>query len=93
MKYIIATFVLLGFLQTTSAEETLTEKAAVTTKTAKRGVKKAINRTSEAICGKLTGDSKIECLAKEAKNQMTESKDVVVDKASEIKNSVDSDKK
>lgn len=93
MKFIIAAIVLFGFLQLSWSEETLTEKAKVTTNTAKRGVKKAINRTAEAICGKLTGDSKIECLAKEAKNKISEGKDVVVDKASELKNTVDSDKK
>lgn len=93
MKFIIAAFVLLGFLQLSWAEETLTEKAQVTTKTAKRTLTKALHRTSEAICGKLTGDSKIQCLAKEAKNQMSESKAVVLDKASELKNSVDSEKK
>jgi len=93
MKFLIVVVALLGFLELSSAEETLSEKAQVTTKTATRTVKKAIHRTSEALCGKLTGDSKIECLAKEAKNHLKEGKDVVVDKASEVKNAVDSEKK
>lgn len=93
MKFFIATFILLGFLQVSSAEETITEKTQATTNTAKRKMTKVLHRTSEAICGKLTGDSKIQCLAKEAKNHMSESKTLVQDKASELKNSVDSEKK
>lgn len=93
MKYFIATFIVLGFLQVVTAEETLTEKAQVTVKTAKRKITKGAHRTAEAICGKLTGDSKLECLAKEAKNHTTEAATAVQDKASELKNSVDSDKK
>lgn len=84
---------LLGFSTMAHAEETIAEKAAVTGKTAKRTVKKGYNNTKEALCGKLTGDSKIECLAKEAKNNVEEGVDAAKDKASEVKNSVDSDKK
>ena len=84
---------ILGFSTATLAEETITEKAAVTANDAKRAVKKGVNRTKEAVCGKLTGDSKVECLAKEAKNHVTEGVDAVKDKASEVKNSVDTDKK
>lgn len=76
-----------------SAEETGTEKAEATINTAKRSAKKMIHRSKEAICGKLTGDNKIQCMAKEAKNRMIETKDSVKDKASEIKNNVDSEKK
>ncbi|MES2801419.1 MAG: hypothetical protein V4654_02910 [Bdellovibrionota bacterium] len=93
MKFIIAALVILGYLQVSSAEETLTEKAKATTNTAKRKVTKAVNRTGEALCGKLTGDSKIQCMAKEAKNHASEAGAAIQDKASELKNSVDSDKK
>lgn len=93
MKIIITTLAILGFLQFAAAEETLTEKAQVTTKTAKRKMTKAMHRTGEALCGKLTGDSKMECMAKEAKNHMSETATAVQDKASELKNSVDSDTK
>ncbi|MES2802118.1 MAG: hypothetical protein V4654_06470 [Bdellovibrionota bacterium] len=41
-------------------------------------------------CGKLTGDSKAACLAKKAKNRVTETTDAVVDKVDEVKKSVDS---
>ena len=93
MKLLITTIAVLGFLQLATAEETLSEKAQATAKTGKRKVTKVINRTSEAICGKLTGDSKIECLAKEAKNNLNEAGAAVGDKASELKNAVDTDKK
>jgi hypothetical protein len=76
-----------------AAEETITEKAAVTTKTIKRNAKKGLHRTKEAFCGKLTGDNKVQCLAKEAKNRLEEGKDSIKDKASEVKNDIDSDKK
>lgn len=84
---------LFGFLTVTHAEETIAEKATVTAKDAKRAVKKGYNRTKEAMCGKMTGDSKMECMAKEAKHHVTEGTDAVKDKASEVKNAVDSDKK
>ncbi len=84
---------ILGFSTVTLAEETIVEKATVTAKDAKRAVKKGVNRTKEAMCGKMTGDSKVECLAKHAKHNVTEGADAVKDKASEVKNAVDSDKK
>lgn len=71
----------------------MSEKAEVKVNSAKRTMKKGMNRTKEAVCGKLTGDNKVECLAKEAKNRMGEGADSVSDKATEIKNNVDSDKK
>lgn len=79
-----------GLSNQASAEETLSEKAQVTGKSVKRSAKKGLNRTKEAICGKLTGDSKVECMAKEAGNRIEETTDVVKDKATEIKNEVDS---
>lgn len=96
MKALITVFAFLGVIGigfTAHAEETVGEKAAVVGKDVKRAVKKGANRVEEGLCGKLTGDSKISCLAKEMKNRAVETKDSVVDKASEIKNNVDSEKK
>jgi hypothetical protein len=96
LKTSLITIVLLGLVGFTSAahaEETAGEKAVVVGKSAKRAVKKGVDRVEESLCGKLTGDSKASCMAKEAKHRATETKDHVVDKASEIKNTVDSDKK
>lgn len=90
---LILAMCILGFSTATYAEETIAEKATVTAKDATRAVKKGVNRTKEAMCGKMTGDSKVECLAKEAKHHVTEGTDAVKDKASEVKNAVDSDKK
>ncbi len=93
MKIIVVVISLLGFLVTAQAEETIMEKAQVPVKDATRAVKKGANRSAEAVCGKLTGDSKIACLAKKSKNRAVESKDVVKDSANEMKNKIDSDKK
>jgi hypothetical protein len=93
MKYSTMMICILGvsaaISSTAFSEETLSEKAGVTADGAKRGVKKGYNRTKEAVCGQLTGDSKMECLAKKSKNRMDEGADVVKDKGSEIKNKVD----
>ncbi|MES2963974.1 MAG: hypothetical protein V4760_08790 [Bdellovibrionota bacterium] len=88
-----ALFALVGFASPAHAEETVAEKATVAGKDVKRAIKKGANRVEEGLCGKLTGDSKASCLAKEAKNRATEVKDGVVDKTSEVKNAVDSDGK
>lgn len=93
MKSLIACFAFLGFLGIGHAEETMGEKTQATTNSAKRTLSKGVNKTKEAFCGKLTGDSKVECLAKEAKNRVSEGADTVKDKAVEIKNNVDTDKK
>jgi|GEM_PF-2003492 len=93
MKLLTTTILLLCFAGSLPAEETMSEKAEVKVNSAKRTMKKGMNRTKEAVCGKLTGDNKVECLAEEAKNRMGEVTDSVSDKASEIKNNVDSDKK
>jgi hypothetical protein len=93
MKLLILTIALFGFLGVSSAEETMTEKTEVAAKTIKRNAKKGLHRTKEAFCGKLTGENKVQCLAKEAKNRLEEGKDVIKDKASEVKNDIDSDKK
>lgn len=93
MKLSIAVIILFGFIATSYAEETIAEKAKVTVDSAKRSAKKGLHRTQEAICGKLTGDDQVKCLAKKAKNRVDESGTLIKDKASEIKNSVDTDKK
>ncbi len=93
MKFFIATIALFSFLSLSQAEETMGEKAKATGNSAQRGMKKGMNRTAEAFCGKLTGDSKAECLAKRAKNRVGEGTDIIQDKAGEIKNNVDSDEK
>lgn len=71
------------------AEETLIEKAEATAKSVAREIKKGANRAEEAACGKLTGDSKAACLAKKAKNRITETAEAASDKAVEIKKSAD----
>lgn len=90
MKNIIACFMIIAFSAGTAAvshaEETLTEKAQDTTRDAKRAVKKGANRVGEALC--MEGDLK--CAAKKAKNRATETKDSAVDKAKEVKESIDS---
>lgn len=93
MKLIIATLAIFGFLGLSHAEETLTEKAQVKVKSAKRTAKKGLHRANEAVCGDLTGDSKLECLSKKTKNRLEEGKDSVKDKGTEVKNAVDSDSK
>jgi len=91
MKLAIASLLVFGFLSVGQAEESLGEKAEATSNSAKRGIKKGYNRTKEAACGTLTGDNKVQCLAKKAKNRTEEGVDATKDKASEIKNSVDSE--
>ncbi len=96
MKKLIATLAIIGMFgisSVTFAEETLGEKATVTGKDIKRGAKKGAHRFKEEMCGKLTGDSQASCMAKQAKNRATEAKDTVVDKASEVKNAVDTESK
>ena len=93
MKLLLACVLVLGLVEMSMAEETVAEKAQVKIKTVGRAGKKAVHRTQEAMCGKLTGDSKVKCLAKKAQNRAEEGVDAVKDKASEVKNAVDSDKK
>lgn len=79
----------LCFLNLSKAEETQMEKAKVEMNSVGRKAKKTLNRTKEAVCGTLTGDNKVECLAKKAKNRVEEGSEAVKDKASEIQNKVD----
>ncbi len=71
------------------SKETPSEKMKVQTDNIKRSLQKAVNRTDEEACGTLTGDSKIECLSKKAKNRAIETKDVIIDKSNELKNKID----
>lgn len=89
MKLLLSLISLVSFVATAQAEETLIEKAEAVTKSVVREVKKGANRAEEAACGKLTGDSKATCLAKKAKNRVSETADAITDKASEIKKSAD----
>lgn len=71
------------------AEETIGEKAAATANDAQRAVKKGAHRAEEMVC--MEGDAK--CLAEKAKHRAQEAGDYTKDKAKEVKNTVDSDKK
>lgn len=90
MKLFVLLITTLSFFSLAQAEESLAEKAEATAKSVVREIKKGANRAEEAACGKLTGDSKAACLAKKAKNRVKETTATVVDKADEVKNSVDS---
>ncbi len=93
MKIIIVSLLAFGFINFAFAEDTPTEKAQESTNTVTRTIKKGVHRTGESLCGTLTGDNKVQCLAKEAKHHLEEGKDFVKDKASETKTKLDPDKK
>ena len=92
MKLIIFSICFFSLLNVSHSVETVGEKTTVQINQVNRSAKKAVNRTKEALCGKLTGDNKIQCLAKKAKNNLEEGTDVLKDKGSEIKNKLDTDK-
>ena len=95
MKSVLIFLVLLSslsFLNLSLAEETQIEKAKVEINTLGRKTKKTLNRTKETLCGKLTGDNKAECLAKKAKHRIEEGSAAIEDKATEIKDKVDTEK-
>jgi hypothetical protein len=89
MKKIIASLALIGLIGAAYADETVGEKAQATGNDAARAVKKGVHRTQEAVCA----ESDAKCLAEKAKHRAEEAKDYTKDKASEIKNDVDTDKK
>lgn len=89
MKLLLVSIVILVGVGIGHAKETLTEKGQAVANTAARKVKKGVNKTQEALCGTLTGDNKVECFAKKAKNRIVEGKSAVVDKANEVKNNID----
>jgi hypothetical protein len=66
-----------------SADETTADKVNDVT----RNATSTVNRIEEATCM----ESDTECLKQKAANRLEESKDAISDKASEIKNAVDSD--
>ena len=71
------------------AEETVGEKAQATGNDAARAVKKGAHRVEAAVC--MENDAK--CLAEKAKHREQEAGDYTKDKAKEVKNTVDDDKK
>ena len=80
-----ASFIVMTSAPVAFAEETVGEKVEATANNAKRGVKKAVNRTQEALC--MEGDLK--CTAEKAGNRVIEAKDATVDGAKKLKNKVD----
>ncbi len=80
-----ASFIVMTSVPVAFAEETVGEKLQASGNNAKRGVKKAVNRTQEALC--MEGDLK--CTAEKAGNRVIEAKDATVDGAKKIKNKVD----
>ena len=90
MKTLIMVLALVGGMTAAvHAEETMGEKTTATAHDAGRAMKKGAHRASEAVCMK----SDTKCLAEKAKHRGQETGDAVSDKASEVKNNVDSDKK
>lgn len=89
MKTLIMILAFAGFAATVHAEETVGEKAQATTHNAGRAMKKGAHRAKEAVCMK----SDAKCLADKAKNRGEEAGDAMGDKATEMKNKVDSDHK
>lgn len=61
------------------------EKIVEKGRKAKRSVKKALNRTKEALCTE--GD--VKCEAKKIKHRMDETKDLIIDKSKDLKNKID----
>lgn len=88
MKY-HTVLIMFIFLASSCSKETAKEKNIATTNTQQREIKKKWNRAKESMCGKLTGDNKIQCLEKEAANRLEETSDVIEDKVNEIRNDVD----
>lgn len=89
MKALILAVALAGVAGMTCAEETMGEKAQAVKNDAERGVQKGVNRVKEAVCT----DSDAECLAKKTQHRVEEGVDTTKDKAKEVKNDIDSDKK
>lgn len=89
MKTLIMICALVGFAATVHAEETAGEKTKVMANDTKRAMKKGAHRTEEMVCMK----SDAKCLAEKAKHRASEAGDAVSDKASEVKNKVDTEKK
>ncbi len=65
------------------------EKAEAKVHDVKRGVKKTAHRVKEKLCAK----SDAECLKQKAAHRVEETTEYMKDKAAELKNNVDSNKK
>lgn len=89
MRILIMIFALIGFTAAVHAEETVAEKTKVMAHDAKRAMKKGAHRAEEMVCMK----SDAKCMAEKAKHHASEAGDAVSDKASEIKNKMDTEKK
>jgi hypothetical protein len=63
------------------------EKLKHTANDARRTIKKGAHRVEETLCT----DSKLTCAGKKAANRVEEAKDTVKDKATEVKDKLDSD--
>lgn len=91
-KQLNDTMKLLALMALSSAPvfaQSTVEKAKATGNDVKREVKKDANRVSEELC---TG-TKEECAKKKVKNRADEASDAVKDKAEEVRDKVDKDKK
>ena len=82
----VATLAFMGFA---NADQSATEKAADMGRDAKHAVKKGANRVKEAVC--MEGDLK--CAAKKAGNRIEEAGSATANKAKEVGDKVDADKK
>jgi hypothetical protein len=89
MKALIMAVALMGMTGAAYCEETVGEKAEAAANDAGRSVKKGAHRVQEAVCAE--GD--VKCLSEKAKHRAEEGKDYTKDKAKEMKNDIDSDKK
>jgi uncharacterized low-complexity protein len=89
MKALILALALVGLTTVAHAEETMGEKAEVKAHNTKRAMKKGAHKASEATCMK--GDAK--CMADKVDHRTSETGDVMNDKATEMKNKMDTDKK
>ena len=85
IKAILMSLCLVMGYASVHAEETVGEKAEAKAHDAKRGMKKGMHHTKEAMC--MEGDAK--CAAKKAGHRMDEGGDYAKDKAQETKNAVD----
>lgn len=93
MKSLLIILSLSFFTAVSYANETVSEKTEVKANLAERTLKKGYHRLKEAVCGTLTGDNKLECLAQKAKHRVEEGVETAKDTASEVKNDLDPDKK
>src|SRR5207244_1783692 len=90
-KILFAALTFVGVLGASAvyADETVDEKAEAAGHDAARAVKKSAHRAEEATC--MQSDTK--CLEEKAKHRAQEASDYTRDKAKELKNTVDDDKK